>query len=215
MSNSVEPVKQRGDQGKTAHPEAHTEARGQAISRSDEPAPPDPAPELAPDLADELVGLIPGLRVYARNLMRGGSEVDDLVQETLMKALANLDGFRPGSNLRAWLFTIMRNSFLTRVVKSAREPVGEEDCVSGKVISLPRHDAQIAGNQVIAAIDRLPPQYREALILVFLTGESYQEVARICDCAIGTVKSRINRARHMIMEDLGATRVDDLIASGY
>ena len=164
-----------------------------------------------PDLADELVALIPGLRVYARNLMRGGSEVNDLVQETLVKALANLDGFRTGSNLRAWLFTIMRNSFLTRVVKSAREPVGEEDCVSGQVITLPRHDAQIVSNQVLAAIDRLPPQFREALILVFLTGESYEEVARICDCAVGTVKSRISRARHMIMEDLGTTLIEDLI----
>ena len=164
------------------------------------------------DLADELVALIPGLRLYARNLLRGGSEVDDLVQETLVKALANLDGFRQGTNLRAWLFTIMRNSFLTRIARSAREPVGEEDCVSGKVITLPRHDAQIMGNQVMAAIDRLPPHYREALILVFLTGESYQEVARICGCALGTVKSRINWARHMIMEDLGATQLADLIA---
>lgn len=197
MSQSEEPV----EQGKWAEPKTVNEAEN------------DPQKAAPADLADEMVGLIPSLRVYARNLMRGGSEVDDLVQETLMKALSNLDSFRPGSNLRAWLFTIMRNSFLTRVVKSAREPVGEEDCISGKVICQPCHDEQIAGNEVMAAIDRLPPQYREALILVFLTGESYQEVARICHCAIGTVKSRINRARHMIMEDLGAARVEDLITS--
>ncbi|MDQ2066986.1 sigma-70 family RNA polymerase sigma factor [Xinfangfangia sp. CPCC 101601] len=163
--------------------------------------------------ADELVAMIPGLRIYARNLMRGGSEVDDLVQETLMKALANLNSYQSGTNLRAWLFTIMRNSFLTRVSKRAREPVGAEDCVSGQLTCPPAHDTMMAGNKVLEAIDRLPQPYREALILVFLTGESYQDVAKICGCAIGTVKSRINRARHMIMEDLGASKVEDLITS--
>lgn len=161
--------------------------------------------------ADELIELIPALRIYARSLMRGSDEVDDLVQETLMKALANVASFQAGTNLRAWLFTIMRNSFLTRVMKSTRERVGGADCVSGDVMCMPGHDAHIAGNRVMEAIARLPLQYREALVLVFLMGESYQEVARICDCAIGTVKSRINRARHLVMQDLGATRVSDLM----
>ncbi|MBL4918899.1 sigma-70 family RNA polymerase sigma factor [Szabonella alba] len=165
--------------------------------------------------ADELVEMIPALRIYARNLMRGADEADDLVQETLMKALANVDSFQTGTNLRAWLFTIMRNSFLTRVTKRARERVGSSDCVSGNVICFPRHDAQIAGNRLMAAIGRLPQTYREALVLVFLMGESYQEVARITDCAIGTVKSRINRARNLVMEDLGARRVDDLIVVNH
>lgn len=166
-------------------------------------------------MSDALVEMIPALRIYARNLMRGGDEADDLVQETLMKALANVGSFQPGTNLRAWLFTIMRNSFLTRVVKRTREPVGSEDCISGNVICFPRHDAHMANNRVMAAIDRLPLPYREALILVFLAGESYEEVARICDCAVGTVKSRINRARRMVMEDVGATRVSDLIAVNF
>lgn len=162
---------------------------------------------------EELVDMIPALRLYARNLMRGGDEADDLVQETLTKALANVSSFQAGTNLRAWLFTIMRNSFLTRVTKSARERVGAADCVSHNVISFPTHDAYIAGNRVMDAIKRLPEPYREALVLVFLMGESYQDVARICDCAMGTVKSRINRARHMIMEDLGASHVEELIAA--
>src|SRR5690606_32451508 len=148
---------------------------------------------------DELVEMIPALRVYARNLTRGGTEADDLVQETLMKALANIESFEPGTNLRAWLFTIMRNTFLNRVIKSNREHPGHGDCVSGSVICFPTHDAHIANNRVMAAIDRLPSTYKEALTLVFLMGESYQDVARICDCAIGTVKSRISRARHMVM----------------
>lgn len=161
--------------------------------------------------ADDLVAMIPALRVYARNLTRGTGEADDLVQETLTKALANISSFQPGTNLRAWLFTIMRNTFLNRVVKSNRERPGLADCVAGSVISFPVHDAHIATNRVMQAIDRLPAPYKEALILVFLMGESYQDVAQICDCAIGTVKSRINRARHMVMEDIGADRIEEMI----
>ncbi|MFD1807281.1 sigma-70 family RNA polymerase sigma factor [Gemmobacter lanyuensis] len=171
-------------------------------------------PQQPANTTDELIEMIPALRIYARNLMRGTDEVDDLVQETLMKALANVSSFQPGTNLRAWLFTIMRNSFLTRVVKRTREPVGNADCVSGTLVSFPKHDAHIAGNRVMAAIERLPPIPRGADPRVS-DGESYQDVAEICGCAIGTVKSRINRARHMVIEDLGATRLDDLIAANY
>lgn len=175
--------------------------------------PDDRGTDSAGPMSAAVVEMMPALRLYARNLTRGGDEADDLVQETLMKALANLSGFQPGTNLRAWLFTIMRNSFLTRVTKRAREPVGLAECVSGTVVCLPRHDDHIAGNQVMAAIARLPAPYREVIILVFLMGESYQDVARICDCAIGTVKSRLNRARHMVMEDLGASDLRDMIAA--
>ncbi|WP_283179556.1 sigma-70 family RNA polymerase sigma factor [Gemmobacter sp. 24YEA27] len=165
--------------------------------------------------SENVVEMIPFLRIYARNLTRGGPEADDLVQETLVKALANIDRFQPGTNLRAWLFTIMRNSFLTGIMKRNREPVGGQDCVSGQVISFPVHDANIACNRVMQAIRRLPSQYREALVLVFLVGESYQDVARICDCAIGTVKSRISRGRQMLMDDLQMTELRDLIAVNY
>lgn len=132
-----------------------------------------------------------------------------------MKAIANVDRFQPGTNLRAWLFTIMRNTFLTHVSKRSREPVGRTDCVSGNVICFPRHDSQIAGNRVFQAIDRLPDQFREALVLVFVVGESYQDVARICDCAIGTVKSRVSRGRQMLLEELGVKRLHDFIAVNY
>lgn len=162
--------------------------------------------------AAELVEMLPTLRIYARSLTRGGSEADDLVQETLTKALANVSRFQPGTNLRAWLFTIMRNSFLTQAGKAARERVGAEGCVAENVICFPSHDLHMAHNRVMAALTRLPAPYREALTLAFVMGESYQDVAAICGCAIGTVKSRINRARHMVMDDLGVTQVDDLIA---
>lgn len=162
--------------------------------------------------SEQVVEMIPFLRIYARNLTRGGPETDDLVQETLVKAIANIDRFQPGTNLRAWLFTIMRNSFLTGIMKRSREPVGGQDCVSGQVIAFPVHDAHMACNRAMQAISRLPSQYREALVLVFLVGESYQDVAQICDCAIGTVKSRISRGRQMIMDNLKVTELRDLIA---
>jgi len=163
--------------------------------------------------SDKVVEMIPLLRIYARNLTRGGADVDDLVQETLVKAIANIDRFQPGTNLRAWLFTIMRNSFLTGAMKRSREPVGGKDCVSGQVIAFPVHDAHMTCNRVMLAIRQLPDQYREALVLVFLVGESYQDVAQICDCAIGTVKSRISRGRQMLMDELQATKLRDLVAA--
>lgn len=184
------------------------------MTASKQTTPQDPKPQDG-SASGKVVEMIPFLRIYARNLTRGGTEADDLVQETLVKAIANIDRFQPGTNLRAWLFTIMRNSFLTGVMKRSREPVGNQDCVSAQVISFPVHDSHMACNRVMQAIRRLPAQYKEALVLVFLVGESYQDVARICDCAIGTVKSRISRGRQMLMDDLKVTTVRDLIAVNY
>lgn len=109
------------------------------------------------------------------------------------------------------LITIMRYLFLSRTIKNARERVGGPDCISANAVSFPSHDASFAARKVSAAIIRLPPHFREALVLVFLMGESYQDVAHICGCAIGTIKSRISRARKMIIEDLGITSADELI----
>lgn len=109
----------------------------------------------------------------------------------------------------------MRNTFLTAVTKRAREPVGSQDCVAGNVIAFPTHEPKMAYNRVLGAIEDLPDQYREALILVFLMGESYRDVARICDCPIGTLKSRISRGRHLIMTALHVTSVNDMIAVNY
>lgn len=163
-----------------------------------------------PSLSDEVLDLIPRLRAYARALTRDVNDADDLVQETLVKALSHIDSFQPGTIMRAWLFTIMRNSFYTNVKKRARERPGAEDCVSGFLTSMPDHDRVIEGKRVIAAIERLPDHYREILILVVMLGESYQDAAEICGVGIGTVKSRVNRARRLVMDELGADALENM-----
>ncbi len=155
------------------------------------------------DTRDEVLELIPRLRAYARALTRDVNDADDLVQETLMKALSSIDSYERGTKLRAWLFTIMRNSFYTNVRKRARETTGVEDCVSSWLTTTPDHDRVMQAKEVMAAIADLPTHYREALILVVMLGQSYQEVAEICGIGMGTVKSRVNRGRRLVMDRIG------------
>ncbi len=159
-------------------------------------------PDIREHTISEIVELIPRLRAYARVLTRDRSDADDLVQETLTKAIAKVELFQPGTMLRAWLFTIMRNTFFTEVQKRKREQPGAADCVSGLAISLPDQETHLMHVQLMAAINRLPVHYREMLVLVVVLGESYEDAAQICDCAVGTVKSRVNRARAKVIEDL-------------
>jgi len=149
-----------------------------------------------------VIDLVPKLRAYARALTRNWVDADDLVQETLTKALRYHDKFAEGTQLKAWLFTIMRNTHFTAVKKSTRERPGLADCVSGGVAVQPTHDTMIAYSETMAAISRLPVQYREMLILVVMLEESYENAAVLCNCAVGTVKSRVNRARRMVIAQL-------------
>ncbi|MGR3453736.1 sigma-70 family RNA polymerase sigma factor [Pseudooceanicola sp.] len=152
---------------------------------------------------DATIEWIPALRAFARSLTRNAEEADDLVQETLLKAIRHKEKFRTGTNLRAWLFTIMRNTFYNSRVKTTREAPGEADCVSEKPWSPATQEWAVRGNEVLAAVNRLPLHYREMFILVVMLGESYESSAEICQVAMGTVKSRVNRARAMVIEDLG------------
>lgn len=151
----------------------------------------------------DVMEVVPALRAYARALCRNSADADDLVQDTLVKALANIHRFDPGTHLRAWLFTIMRNTFLTSIKKRNREPTGKIDCVADLTQVQATQEWSVLGGQLMAAIDRLPPQYREMVILVVMLGESYQDAAVLCNCAVGTVKSRVSRARSLLIEDLG------------
>lgn len=157
----------------------------------------------ASTVTEDVVQLIPALRAYSRALIRHSDEADDLVQETLVKAIGNVSRFEPGTNLRAWLFTIMRNTFFTSVHKRLRESPAEADCASIDVISEPQTGMYIEGQRVMRAINALPEHHREILVLVVVLGESYEDAALICDCAVGTIKSRVNRARKMIIDQLG------------
>lgn len=151
--------------------------------------------------ADEVVELIPALRAFARTLCRNSSDADDLVQETLTKAIANLDRFEPGTRLKSWLFTIMRNTYLSGVARTRRETTGLAVEETSGPEAPQEWSAQV--REVRAAIDRLPQGQREVVVLVAMLGVSYEETARICDCAIGTVKSRLSRARAALLSDLG------------
>jgi RNA polymerase sigma factor (sigma-70 family) len=155
------------------------------------------------EVSGEIVDLIPALRGYAWVLTRSHQEVDDLVQETLTKALANTHRFQPGTNLRAWLMTIMRNAFYNNAAKRSRERTGSADCISGEVVTQPTQEWTVRCGEVMSVIFSLPAHYREMLVLVVMLGEPYDAAAEITGVAMGTVKSRVNRARAMVVERLG------------
>lgn len=152
---------------------------------------------------DNIVDLIPALRAFARTFCRDGSDADDLVQETLTKGIANIEKFEPGTRMKSWLFTIMRNTFNTNVRSSSREVPGLLDCASVRPTEEATQEWSLRGKEVGAAMARLPQNHREVLMLIGVLGVSYEEAAEICGCAVGTVKSRLSRARANLLHDLG------------
>jgi len=163
------------------------------------------------DSEANVVDLIPALRAFARTFCRDPADADDLVQETLTKGLANLDKFEPGTRMKSWLFTIMRNTFYTRIKTYSREAPGLVDCASGRPVSEATQEWTLRGKEVHDAISRLPQQKREVLVLIGVLGLSYEETAEICCCAVGTVKSRLSRARAAILEYLGESSPQTLM----
>jgi RNA polymerase sigma-70 factor (ECF subfamily) len=158
-----------------------------------------------PNERSEFVTLIPALRAFARTLSRDGSDADDLVQETLMKGIANINRFQPGTNMKSWLFTIMRNTFYTRVKKANREGPGLLDCASSRPAIAPSQEWSLHSQEMAHAIEALPDDQRQVIVLIGVLGTSYDEAASICGCAIGTIKSRLSRARSRLLETLGET----------
>jgi len=154
-------------------------------------------------LQSEIVELIPALRAFARTFHRNASDADDLVQETLARALANIAQFDHGTRLKSWLFTIMRNTFCTRFRIAKREAPGSKKCVSGVGVVLPSQEWTIRAKELEEACTLLPDPYREVLEYVVIEGRSYDAAAEKFGCAIGTVKSRINRARQQLAARLG------------
>ncbi len=161
-------------------------------------------PPAAQGPGEEIIAQIPALRVFARSLCRDRGEADDLVQETLLRAIENIHRFQPGTNLRAWLFTILRNRFYTGWAKRARERTGDADCVSSIPAATPEGQFwHLRMQEMEAALQALPRPYRETIILVAVLGESYLQAAEILGCDIGTVKSRMSRARTALRKRLG------------
>ena len=153
-----------------------------------------------PDPRDELVSHLPALRAFALSLTRDGASADDLVQDTIVKAWTNMDKFQPGTNLRAWLFTILRNNFYSARRKTKREVPDSDGIHAARQATRPEHDGRLALHDFRAAFSHLPDEQREALILVGALGFSYEEAAEMTGVAVGTVKSRANRGRRRLAE---------------
>ena len=149
---------------------------------------------------DQLVDHLPALRAFALSLTREGAAADDLVQDTIVKAWTHIDKFQPGTNLRAWLFTILRNTFYSARRKTRREVSDSDGAHAARQATRPEHDGRLALNDFRAAFEKLPDEQREALILVGASGFSYEEAAQMTGVAVGTVKSRANRGRRRLAE---------------
>ena len=150
------------------------------------------------DWRDSVSGYLPSLRAFAFSLSHNAADADDLVQETLTKAWAHRERFEPGSNLRAWLFTILRNSWYTGAAKRRREVPDEEGRYAAGLTAEASQEWTAELTSLQAALNALPPEHREAIVMVGAAGLSYQEAADISGCAVGTIKSRVNRARHRL-----------------
>jgi RNA polymerase sigma-70 factor, ECF subfamily len=150
----------------------------------------------------ELLEHIPNLRAFAMSLSGSADRADDLVQEALVKAWSNLDSYEVGTNMRAWLFTILRNAFYSELRKRRREVEDADGAMAARLATHPVQSGHMDFQDFRIALEQLPPDQREALILIGASGMSYEEAANICDCAVGTVKSRVNRARTRLAEIL-------------
>ena len=163
-----------------------------------------------PALRDAVLAAIPKLRAFAISLSGNVDRADDLVQETMLRALANINSFQPGTNLQAWLFTILRNLFRSEYRKRKREVEDVDGRYADSLVSHPAQDSQLEFKELRVALGKLPQDQREALILVGASGFSYEEAAAICECAVGTIKSRVNRARHRLASELSIETAEDM-----
>lgn len=157
------------------------------------------------DPRDEIAVHIPNLRSFAMSLCRNHAAADDLVQDTIVKAWSNFEKFTIGTDLRAWLFTILRNTFFSNRRKASREVADPDGIYAGSLSVLPAHDGRLAFREFLEAFNQLSPVHREILVLVGANGYSYEEAATMMGVATGTAKSRANRARAKLCELMGMT----------
>lgn len=162
------------------------------------------------DPKEELIEHLPAMRAFAMGLTRNSATADDLVQDAVVKAWANFDKFQPGTVLRAWLFTILRNTYYSQYRKRRREVEDPDGKMASKLSEKPAHDGHLAMTDFRAAFAQLTDDQREVLILVGAEGFSYEDAAEMCGCAVGTIKSRTNRARRRLAELMELTEEDDL-----
>jgi RNA polymerase sigma-70 factor, ECF subfamily len=152
---------------------------------------------------DSLLSTIPNLRGFAISLCGDRDRADDLVQETLLKAWAHMDSFQEGTNLLAWLFTILRNTYLSEMRKRRREVQDSDGTQAASLSTAPAQQGHVDMEDMRKALGVLSPDQREAVVLVGAAGMSYEEAAEVANCAVGTMKSRVNRARVRLIGLLG------------
>lgn len=153
----------------------------------------------------DLLGIVPSLRAFAMSLTGKHDKADDLVQNTIMKAWANQASFEAGTNMKAWLFTILRNEFYSQMRKRGREVQDTDGTLTQNMSVHPEQYGSLDLQDFRVALDKLPDDQREAIVLVGASGFSYEEAAEISGCAIGTIKSRVSRARAKLQELLAVT----------
>jgi RNA polymerase sigma-70 factor (ECF subfamily) len=163
---------------------------------------------------DGIMASLSSLRAYAISLSKNRESAEDLVQDTVLRAISKQEKFEEGTNLQAWLFTILRNSFLSARRKSQREVEDTDGSLAAELITIPEQEDKIVFQDLQAALAKLPPDQREAILLVGMEGMSYEDTAAAVGCAVGTIKSRVNRARtrlaellHLEADELGWKRL--------
>lgn len=152
---------------------------------------------------------LPALRAFAMSLCGRHDIADDLVQETVLKAWSKQDSFTIGTNMNAWLFTILRNLYYSQMRKRGREVQDTDGAFTAGLKVAPAHDGRMDLADFKRALNALPRDQREAILLIGAAGFSYEEAAEICGCAVGTVKSRVSRARLRLQEMLGVSGAAD------
>jgi RNA polymerase sigma-70 factor (ECF subfamily) len=155
-------------------------------------------------ISEELLEHTSHLRAFAISLCGDKDYGDDLVQETLTKAIANIDSFKPGTNMRSWLFTILRNTYFTQLRRARHEVRDADGAMAASLSSQPPQEPHLDFQDFERALALLNEEQREALILIGAAGFSYDEAAEIAGCSSGTVKSRVNRARTKLSQMLSA-----------
>ena len=146
----------------------------------------------------DLVGLIPHLRAFARTLCGDAAAADDLAQDATLKAWDARSSFQMGTNMKAWTFMILRNQFYSEKRRSWRQSQLDQEAAERTLVAADDPEAPVALDEMRLAMGMLPAEQREALILVGAGGFAYEEAADICGCAVGTVKSRVSRARRAL-----------------
>jgi RNA polymerase sigma-70 factor, ECF subfamily len=155
---------------------------------------------------DGILTNLPSLRSFAISLTRSVDQAEDLVQETVLRAIRKQQKFEPGTNLQAWLFTILRNLFCSVCRRTKREVEDADGSYAATLISIPDHEDRVMLKDLAAALAKLPEGQRKAIMLVGAEGMSYEAAAQALGCAVGTIQSRVNRARNRLAELMGLER---------